>query len=60
MDRETDVVIDFFIKGNWRFSSEGLGLYSVEECLNFLPDDLIASDCDLLLAEGKVKVNVFI
>ena len=60
MDRETDVVIDFFIKGNWRFSSEGLGLYSVEECLNFLPDDLIASDCDLLSAEGKVKVNVFI
>lgn len=59
MDKGSEIVIDFFINGNWRFSSEGLGLYSVEECLNFLPDDLIASDCDLLSAEGKVNVNVF-
>ena len=60
MDKESEIEIDFFVNDNWRFSSEHLGLYKVEECLNFLPDDLIISACDLVSDEGKTRVKVFI
>lgn len=58
MDKESEITVDFFINGRWRFSSEGLELFSVNECLNFLPDDLIACDCELLSEEGKARVRV--
>ncbi len=60
MDKDASVIIDFFINDNFRFSSEGLELYKVEECLNFLPDDLIASNCELV-SDGRVtRIKVII
>lgn len=58
MDKDDEIYIDFFINGRWRFSSKSLELFKVEECLNYLPDELITSNCELVSDSGVTRVKV--
>ena len=54
LDPDERVYIDFFVSGKWRFSSEDFDMRSAGECLRFLPDDLICSECKIV-SEGQIK-----
>lgn len=58
MEGKSKIIIDFFINNRWKFSSVDIELFSVEECLNFLPDELIQSNCEIVSEKGVTKVNV--
>ncbi|MBR5178510.1 MAG: hypothetical protein IKW90_06895 [Lachnospiraceae bacterium] len=46
-DRNKDdkVIINFFLNRHFRFSSQGIGLETIEECLNYIPSDFLNCPC---------------
>ena len=57
MDSKREVLIDFYICDRWKLSSDGLGLTTSEECLSFLPDDLITSHCSVISYTDRVRIR---
>jgi len=52
------VLIDFYVDGKWRTNSERLGLRSVRDCLEYLPDEFIyAKILTKRAPNGKIVIS---